>query len=400
MFGNGSSWTADRLRVLIVLTYYRPHTSGLTIYVERLARGLALRGHAVTVMTSCHERSLARDEMDHGVRIVRVPVVARISKGVVMPTFGLTASRLVVAHDVVSLHLPQLDAAGVAVRARLLGRPSVATYHCDLLLPAGLLNRAADVVIQKSHDLALRLSDRVVAYTSDYADHSSTLRTLKDRLVIIPPPVEMAQPEPDHSASFRDRLGCVGEPVIGMASRFATEKGVEVLLDAIRRLEPEYPGITVVFAGPYRDVIGERPYFDRLEPRVLELGDRWRFVGTLSRAELPAFYGSCDCLVLPSLNSTESFGLVQVESMLCGTPVVASDLPGVRQPVLCTGMGEIATPGDSSELASAIAKVLDDRDSYLRPRQQVEEMFSTEATVEAYGALFEELLAERRGHGS
>ena len=195
------------LRVLLVLTYYRPHTSGLTIYVERLARSLARRGHAVTVLTSRHDRSLPRTEREQGVEIVRAPVVAGISKGVVMPSFGLLASRLVPRHDVVSLHLPQLDAAGVGLRSRLLGRPSVVTYHCDLRLPAGILNRIADRVIQLSHRMALRLADRVVTYTRDYADHSPVLQRVLDRLVIIPPPVEMAAPEPDRTTALRTRLG-------------------------------------------------------------------------------------------------------------------------------------------------------------------------------------------------
>lgn len=390
---------SDHLRVLLVLTYYRPHTSGLTIYVERLARSLANQGHFVTVLTSRHDRSVPSRELDHGVRIVRAPVTATISKGVVMPTFGLLANRLVPKHDVISLHLPQLDAPGVALRARLLRRPSVITYHCDLRLPTGGLNRVADRIVQLSHRAALRLADRVVTYTRDYADHSSNLRRVRDRLVIIPPPVEMAPPDPEKQAAFRERLGLGEAPVIGMASRFASEKGIEYLLEAIGRLQVQYPGITVLFAGPHEDVIGERRYRDRLEPELRSLGDRWRFLGTLSQTDLPEFYGSCDCLVLPSLNSTESFGLVQVESMLCGTPVVASDLPGVRQPVLTTGMGEIARPGDAEDLACAVERVLTGGDVYRRDRGRIEELYSSRATAAGYESLFLELLASggRRG---
>jgi len=387
---------ADPLRVLFILTYYRPHTSGLTIYVERLARSFARRGHPVTILTSRHSRSLATRERDQGVEIVRAPVLARISKGVVMPTFGLLANRLVPQHDVVSLHLPQLDAAGVGLRARLLGRPSVVTYHCDLRLPAGALNRVADCAVRLSHRMALRLSDRVVTYTGDYADHSPTLRRVKDRLVIIPPPVEMAAPDPDRTMALRTRLGLAGGPVVGMASRFASEKGIEFLLAAIRQLGARYPDITVLFAGPYENVLGERRYRRRLQPELQGFGDRWRFLGTLSQSELPAFYAACDCLVVPSLNSTESFGLVQVEAMLCGTPVVASNLPGVRQPVLTTGMGELARPGDAGALAAAIGKVLGNRAGYIRARARIEELYNTDRTAAAYESLFRDLLASRR----
>ena len=125
------------MKILTVLTYYRPHTSGLTIYAERLACAFARRGHQVTVMTTQYDPSLPSEEAMEGVRVMRVPVIARVSKGVLAPIFGLVATRLVLEHDVVHLHLPQFDAPGVALRGRLFGRPAVLTYHCDLLLPPG-----------------------------------------------------------------------------------------------------------------------------------------------------------------------------------------------------------------------------------------------------------------------
>jgi glycogen synthase len=69
------------MKVLTVLTYYRPHTSGLTIYVERLAKSLIKLGHEVTVLTSQYDRELPKQEIQDGVRIVRAPVLFRVSKG-------------------------------------------------------------------------------------------------------------------------------------------------------------------------------------------------------------------------------------------------------------------------------------------------------------------------------
>ena len=87
------------MRVLVVLTYYRPHTSGLTIYAERMARGLAARGHEVTVLTSRFDPATPLEELRDGVRIIRVPVLWRVGKGVIMPSFGWMATRLVRATD-------------------------------------------------------------------------------------------------------------------------------------------------------------------------------------------------------------------------------------------------------------------------------------------------------------
>ena len=388
------------MRVLIVLTYYRPHTSGLTIYAERLARGLAARGHQVTILTSRYRRDLPAEEVLNGVRVVRAPVLFRINKGVIMPTFGFLAWELVREADVLSLHLPQFDAAGVALRGRMLHKPTVLTYHCDLLLPSGPLNWLANQTIHVMNELAGRFAHRVVAYTQDFADHSPYLQRHAEKLAIIPPPVELPERTPSGIAAFAKMHNPEHRhPVIGMAARLAAEKGVEVLLDAFPRILERYPDARILFAGQYRDVLNEQAYAERLMPHIAhyEQQGRWKFLGVLSPVQMAAFYPNLDVLVVPSLNSTESFGLVQVEAMLCGVPCVASDLPGVRQPILQTGMGEIAPIGDAPGLAEAMLQVLDHRESYIRPTEEVAARFSTPRTVDGYEDLFREEIARLGG---
>jgi glycosyltransferase involved in cell wall biosynthesis len=106
-----------------------------------------------------------------------------------------------------------------------------------------------------------------------------------------------------------------------------------------------------------------------------------------------------DLLVLPSINATESFGLVQIEAMLRGVPVVASDLPGVRQPTRMTGMGEVAPIGDSAGLARQILKVLASPERYLRPRAEIRAMFSLEKTLSDYESLYRSALGLGAAHG-
>ena len=379
------------MKVLIALTYYRPHTSGLTIYAERLARALAERGHRVTVLTSQYDKSLPQNEHLHGVDVVRVPVAFRISKGVIMPTFGVVAWQMVRAHDVLSLHLPQFDASGLAGRGRLLKKPVVLTYHCDLQLPPGLFSRVVDKVVFASNVLAARFADRIVAYTDDYATHSPFMSRYLPKVEVIPPPVHIATPTAAEVAAFKAKWQIDGQRVIGFAARLATEKGIEVLLDALPRILQQHPNARVLFAGPYQNVLGEEAYARRVLPLIQAFPDHWSFLGTLDPREMAAFFTSCDVTVLPSLNSTESFGLVQVEGMLCGVPSIASALPGVRQPVMMTGMGEIVPIGDSAALAEAVIRVLDDRTRYVRPRSDIEALFSTERTAEMYERLFENL---------
>jgi glycosyltransferase involved in cell wall biosynthesis len=386
------------MKILLALTYYRPHTSGLTIYAERLARALADRGHRVTVLTSQYDKALPREEHLHGVDVVRVPAAFRVSKGVIMPTFGAVAWRMVRAHDVLSLHLPQFDASGLAARGRLLKKPVTLTYHCDLQLPPGLFSRLVDKVVFGSNVLAAQFADTIVAYTKDYATHSPFLSRYLDKVNVVPPPVHVPDVTPDEIAAFRAKWQLADRRVIGFAARLATEKGVEIMLEALPRVLQAHPTARVLFAGPYQNVLGEEAYAKRVMPLIEQYQDHWLFLGVLNPREMAAFFHNCDVTVLPSLNSTESFGLVQVEGMLCGAPSIASALPGVRQPVTMTGMGEVVPIGDSAALAEAVIRVLDDKAKYTRPRSDIEALFSTPRTAELYEKLFEDLLSQKKGN--
>lgn len=388
------------MKILVILTYYRPHTSGLTIYAERLAKALVRHGHQVTVLTSHYQSDLPFQEWQDGVRIVRAPVLFRLSKGVVMPTFGWLASRLVMDHDVIHLHLPQFDAAGVALRGRLLRKPTVITYHCDLLMPPGLLSWLANQAVHVMNRLAAVFTHRIVTYTRDYAEHSPYLSNYLHKLEVIPPPVELPAVSQEQVEAFAREHNPHGmRPVVGMAARFATEKGVEVLLKALPKLLEAYPNALVQFAGPYRNIIGEERYFKRLFPLIQEYESRghWKFLGNLDPLQMAMFYPNLDLLVLPSLNSTEAFGLVQIEAMMNRVPVVASDLPGVRQPVKWHKMGKIIPIGDDRALAQAMIEVLRNREDYLGNPSDIAEQYLPDTIARAYEDLFLSLLNELKG---
>jgi glycosyltransferase involved in cell wall biosynthesis len=386
------------MKILTVLTYYRPHTSGLTIYAERLARAFSKRGHQVTVMTTQYEKSLPREEILEGVRVLRVPVALRISKGVIAPTFGLVATRLVAGHDVVHLHLPQFDAPGVAMRARLFGKPVILTYHCDLFLPPGLFNRLVNLVVQFQNNLAALMANHIVTYTQDYADNSAYLSRYRYKLAPFLPPVLLPPVEPGSTDAFAEKYQIrQRRPVIGMVTRFAAEKGVEVLLDALPAVLAKYPQAQVLFAGQYQNVMGEQAYADRLMPRIEKYEEMgcWKFLGILSQQQLAAFYPNMDVLVSPSLNSTEAFGLVQVEAMMNNVPCVASALPGVRRPVQMHAMGKVVPIGDSSALAEALLEIFGKKEKYHCDTAELAYQYDPDTVAVEYEKLFEMLLNKK-----
>jgi glycosyltransferase involved in cell wall biosynthesis len=250
------------MRILIVLTYYRPHISGLTIYAERLASAFSNNGHEVTVLTSRYDRQLPSEEICNGIRIVRAPVIFRLSKGVVMPTFGLIAQKLIKQNDVVQIHLPQLESSLISLMGRILRKPTVITYHCDLIMPPGFLNFLANQAVHLMNHLAAIFTNRIVTYTRDYAEHSNFLVHYLNKVETILPPVELPIISDLNQETFKKYHNPVlQKPVIGMAARFATEKGVEILLEALAEVILIFPTALVQFAGPYQDIIGEEKYF-------------------------------------------------------------------------------------------------------------------------------------------
>jgi glycosyltransferase involved in cell wall biosynthesis len=250
-------------------------------------------------------------------------------------------------------------------------------------------------VVVLSDRAAGKLADTIVAYTDDYARHSRFLSRYLSKVRVIPPPVDVPVPGAGEVEAFRAAWNPDGAPVIGMAARLATEKGVEVLLEALPAVRARFPAVRVLYAGQFENVLGEGAYLKRLRPLLEREGMRWTFLGVLDPLEMSCFFSSLDVVVVPSLNSTESFGLVQVEAMLRGTPSVASDLPGVRQPVLTTGMGEVFAVGSSEALAESLVRVLSGRARYVRPAGEIESFFSSARTAELYEQLFDELRSSR-----
>lgn len=377
------------MKILTILTYYHPHRTGLTIYVKRLAEGLAHKGHAVTILTCRHSPTLPPEEVIGGARVVRMPPLLRMSRGMVMPTFPLYAYRLIKQNDIVVVNTPILESSLVALLARRLRKKLFLIHHGDLILPGGLFNRFIEACVFSFYSQAARLAEAVTGYSQDYAEHSSYLSAFKNKVKVIYPPIVIPETDPARADALRRQLGLEGQHVIGYAGRFVEEKRPDRLIKAIPHLVQRIPNIKLVFAGEYK--IKYEHFFERCQPLVDKFKDYLVFLGLLQdEQQMADFYAMCDVLALPS--ATECFALVQVEAMLCGTPVVVNDTPGAREPVRVTGMGEVVDCNDERTLAEALARVIENKAVYIKPRSFIKGVFDIARTVEQYETLFRQAL--------
>ncbi|MBL8295660.1 MAG: glycosyltransferase family 4 protein [Bryobacterales bacterium] len=339
------------MRILNVLNYYTPYTSGLSNFARQLAEQCVAGGHTVTTLTGRHRSDLAEEEEIGGVRVIRARPLLFLHKGYISPDFVGRSRTLASAADLVILHAPMLEAAAIALAAprRV---PLVLLYHCEVVPSREfrVVDWAAIRTVRASCRIAAKRADRIVVTSLDFAKTSKVLRGLEAKFFELHPMDNVGRVDV-RNAGVRDR------PRVGFLGRFVEEKGIDVLLRAVQFVAERAPNVEFVLGGEYREVAG-RSKIDELKP-LLERVKQWvKLPGRIPDEELSDFYRSLDVFVLPSINSYESFGMVQVEAMKHGVPVVVSDLPGVRVPVQLTRNGTLVAPGDPIGLASAILEQL------------------------------------------
>jgi glycosyltransferase involved in cell wall biosynthesis len=380
------------MRVLVALTYYYPHWTGLTAFAQRISEGLAARGHQITVVTSHYRGDLPREEVHQGVRIVRAPAWLRLSRGQVMPTFLSTVARLAREHDVLQVHTPMLETWPVGLIAHRAGRQLLMTHHGDLVMPSGLWNRTVQHTVGYLLQRGAQVADRISIYTQDYVDHSDFLRPYGHKIATVFPPVVFPRADQEAARAWRQHLGLTEARVVGLAGRFVEEKGFDYLLKAIPHVVERLPNTHFVFAGEHRVA------YERFYQRCLSLIEAQKahvmMLGLITDPRKMAnFYAMCDAFVLPS--RTDCLASVQIEAMLSGAPVVATNIPGARQAVLRSGMGLLVEPRNERALAEGLIEVLSHRDAYVRPHEEILAVFDPDESIVQYEQLLQSMCCAR-----
>lgn len=392
--------TGKPLTIVMSTTYYSPHLSGLTLYFQQLAEEYVKLGHRVTVLCAQHDKSLPMSETINGVDVVRTPYLFKANKGLFLHRSLIDFRKHLKAADVVHFNLPSTEGLPLAAMAKLLRKPIVSTYVCDITLPEFKGSRLLDAVVRWINVSTLKLSTKISSLTRDFATESPVLSRFDiDGITEIHPPLTHDQTAPIDD-DLVDRMS-KGAMKIGMATRFAADKGIHLVLESIPELVERCDDPHLYLAGDPTPV-GEERYCKSLESLLAEHSDHVTILGTIEKSQMVTFYRELDVLVIASTNSTEAFGIVQIEAMSEGTPVVATNLPGVRVPVRVSGMGVIAAVGDRADLSSKITEVLNNQSDYLAPAgsspkatttPDAPPLFSVEKSVAEYLSLYADTIA-------
>ena len=381
---------------VLCLTYHLPNISGLTLSAHEIARHLAHLGHPVRVVAGRVPSTMPAHETVDGIEIFRVRSWFRLGKALVMPGYAPTLWRACSGMAVVNVHLPNMDAGLVAIVAKL-RRKKLIVSHISSMSRATFADRMMRAVAGVSHFVAGALADKIQVVSHDYAQASTLCRVFRHKVVAAPLPIYLHLFDDETHPPRIPRIETADRPYrIGYVGRIAKQKSLGLLLDALPQIAQSVGGhVEVDLLGPAAEVVGET-YWKDILAKATASGGAVKYSGTKTGRDLADFYASLDVMVLPSMDRLESFGLVQVEAMLRGVPVVASDLPGMRIPVQRTGMGQLFPPGDAQALAKAISEVLVDGPPQVRSPAELEALFGNEIACKPYTDLLAKVSAQSR----
>lgn len=373
------------MRILEVVVRFHPYVGGVENTVLEVGRRLAGHGHEVRVV--CADEPAGSPPRVDGIGVVRLPWRGKIGNTNICP--GLKAAlRSEPRPDILHTHLPTaLFADAAAGLAAATGIPLVLTYHNDLV-GGGLKGILAGVYNRLFLPRLLSRSARIVVTNPVYPSQSPHLTEGDPKIVCIPWGVDTDAFRP--VASIPEGPGlAVG--FLSLLDAHHGYKGLDVLLRAAAELRREGTPVRLRIGGA-----GEaRDDYRRLaaELGVADIAD---FLGFIPGGELNAFYASCHAFALPSTDgSREGFGLVLLEAMACGRPVVTTPVVGVAGDLEASGAGLLVPPGDATALAAALRKLAGERGALAamgrNARRLVEERYTWERVTGDYEALFRSL---------
>jgi glycosyltransferase involved in cell wall biosynthesis len=367
--------SARRLRVLQVGKFYPPHMGGMETHLQVLCRELQPH-HDVEVLVAS---DTSHDEFDNdqGVKITRAGTLFKAAatsfcKGMIRRIFWAKA-------DLIHLHMPN-PSATLAYLASQHPAPMVVTYHSDIIKQK-TLGAMFEPVLHK----ALSKASAIIATSPQYLATSPILQAHKDRCRVLPYGIPVESFSSVDEAKVAEIRRQFGQRTIITVGRLIYYKGFDVLIRAMKEVDGK---LLIVGDGPLR---GE------LEALANSLGiaERIVFLGEIQNEDVVPYYHASDIFALASIARSEAFGIVQLEAMACGVPVVNTDLDSGVPFVSLGGRTGLTVPhGDAGAMAAALNSLLDDAGVRARFGQAGRARVNSEFTREVMTRRMLDLYAE------
>lgn len=355
---------SSRTRILQIGKYYFPEAGGIETYVRTLCEGISKEVDLHVLV--CNKGFRTVRENLFGVSLTRAGSVCVIARTPVCP--GLLP--LIVNSNAQIIHLHEPNPA--ALLALIIARPKaklVITYHMDIVR-----QRFLGKLVRPLQQLALRRAAAIIVTSEEYLSSSKMLQPYSDRCKVVPIGIDLSAFAIDRPAEVAKIHQLFGNRIVLAVGRLVSYKGFDVLVTAMAGINAKCL------------IIGEGPEHSNLRQKIQQLGIGHK-VELLGKVEdLVPYYQACRVFVLPSVTRVEAFGIVQVEAMACGKPVVNTFVESGTHKVSLDGeTGCTVPPGDPDALAAALTRLLSDSDLSKKfgeaARVRSREKFSSHAMI-------------------
>ena len=375
--------TTKPIDVLHVGKFYPPAPGGMERMVQLLCEG-EQPDTTCRVLAANTSFSTSRAAWQ-GVEVTRAASLGAIGSVGVCPAFPLELRRA--RRDVTVIHEPN-PLALVSDWVSAQRGPLVVWFHSEVIRPQWKYRLLYRPFLRR----VLHRASRIVVSSPALAEHAEELQDFREKCVVIPFGIDTArlQRTPELDVMVDQIASRYPGPRVLFVGRLVPYKGLDVLLKAAGRVPATFL------------IAGDGPLAEPLKARAAAAGlsSRVQFLGHLTDKEIVAHFHACDVFVLPSVTRAETFGVVQLEAMACGKPVVSTNLPtGVPWVNRHLKTGLVVPPGDPDALAAALTALVSDpawsRRMGERAQLRVLEEFTVPTMVERSAALYREVLLGR-----
>jgi glycosyltransferase involved in cell wall biosynthesis len=371
------------LRILQINKLYSPWIGGVEKVVQDIAENLGQKTDVKVLV--CTPKGKGYKKVVNGVEVFYAGSLGIYLSTPISFSFPFLLRGLSSDRDILHFHLPF----PLGVIAYLLARPRgklVIWWHSDIVRQKKTLVLFKPFLIR-----FLKKADKIITATAQNIENSVFLRRFKDKCEVIPFGISTKQFQLNDG--IKKKVENIhkeyGPRIVLFVGRLIYYKGIQFLVQAMRNVDAK---LLIIGEGPLK-------YSMTNLARELSIENKIIFLGKVDSQDLPAYYHACKVFVLPSVVKTEAFGIVQLEAMACGKPVVNTAIPsGIPYVSIDKKTGITIPPGDINSLAEAINTLLDNeilREKYGRQALiRVQNYFTMEKMIEKVYQVYNTLLSE------
>ena len=361
--------------ILIVTDFYNPHKSGIITYINQLVLALKLKHIKITVLTTKHNNQDDDEEILNGIKIIRCKPFIRVSRGFYSIDLILKFIKISESFDIINVHLPLAEIFPLVFFINK--KKTIINYHCLPSFP--MILNFLKIYFYLFGIFTILKSKKVIVLSEDYFKNIYLHHYFSNKCIEIPPYITPSSTQLKKNINKKNfKLGYLG--------RLSNEKGLEYLIDVSNSFQNKNINHEIIIAGNDKDT-RFKEYIKFLKFKSLG-NNNIRFIGEVNEKQKQEFFNQIDIFLLPSVNSFEAFGIVQLEAMSYGNPVLASNLFGVRSIITKTKNGYLFKSKDVDDLYDKILLCIEKPFNSSEVIKKVKKYYSKEKFKENINNIF------------